>query len=543
LFFVMDLCDNRGGGLDGPRPAEGVACVDQTVFKLRMNDQVVARQPVYARIADGQEHTVSIRYYARPNWVDVYHDGSLWLRATDLNLNETLSSGRAHVGFSASTSQLATRAEVTAFRASSVKVASEETRILGLPSEDASAKDVTYYADGADTLSIDVITFDFCGEQVDFGGLENRIDATLELVGGVDDDDDTSSDARRFLQGAGGGGGDGSDGVIDAEVVLDNRDGTYSVQFVTDQPGNYTLNIAFDGIPVCLEPVEDDPDDNEDVPLRCSPFVGAAVFAPAVPVDPVDPTFAPTSDIFVDRRPGTPSGLVYGVGIGAGVMMCWACLFMLLGRKDKRKWYAMSPFVERGRAAALNDGVEFAGEAQMNELNAELLRTREEINRLKARKGPRSSVSRELMELEAQSKELSEAIREIKLTQQMREDDGGGGGGGNGSNAEIPMTTAVVRPKLTWRERVMGSSSGDVSRTAGQRPSADGGGNSSPRLLVQQLQQLSSRVRASRSSASASGRGSRNKSRSGDENATMLVPAPPPDHDFVDPDSTSNIDV
>lgn len=99
-------------------------------------------------------------------------------------------------------------------------------------------------------------------------------------------------------------------------------------------------------------------------------------------------------------------------------------LFICSWRK-RQQWRKEKQFIEAGRLAKLNQGLDMKGDTEYDQVAKKLQDAREEINRRKAADTKNPDRSKEIEVLSKQKEELQQNVRDLKAKTQMGENNGG----------------------------------------------------------------------------------------------------------------------
>lgn len=413
----------------------------------KMNDAGLGTRTVWENVVtnnwkDGRVHRVEILYYSRPDWLEVYVDDDLRLVERNFDAVAILGGRKAYVGFSASTSERDLSVAITEVKITTVKVPSRYSYFIQEP---ASSSPITFVANGRSAVEFRMATRDACQNDVDFGGLGSRMkgcifsyDACRGSQYYTDDPSNTNAclnpstlstiverpgwlnNHTYYLcttgvvnKGTAIGGRQLSNAVgsppseSDHAYVLDDDSGVYTAKFKTFVTGTFSVCVA-DGAGCVWDPqllIF-----NATTPNDCS-FTCHNDAATAVPYQP--PTLAPT---LAAEPIGVGKSVTIGVSVFLGLL--GLCCFIVFGcffswrstwRRDKR-------FIEAGRLAAAEKGVEYIGDSELDHLKHKLQvclmnlqKERLKRNQLLAR----DEIDRLLM----QKGELQEQIRMLQMRQ------------------------------------------------------------------------------------------------------------------------------
>ena len=218
----------------------------------------------------------------------------------------------------------------------------------------------------------------------------------------------------------GGDGGGGGRRLVTSTVassnysfvgsVVDNNDGTYSFVFNTTESGTYDLHMYFGLGCFTNNNVSLGLADSVD-PNVCFYSVDYAVaeFFPTTPA----PTYADNTN----AQPLSSAALA-GVGVAAGVISAVGCMLIVFGVRVRNRWRRDKEFIEAGRIAAAERGVEYLGDSELDRLQNQLQRTLEDIQKERSRKAAPDDQSDAIRALLKQKGELQETVRRLKIRAQ-----------------------------------------------------------------------------------------------------------------------------
>ncbi len=448
---------------------------------------------------DGFSHNIMIRQFGtRPPWIEVYIDNSLYLQQRNISLVDVLDSEDAWVGFTASTGLTpAERSDIfiTDFSVVAVAIADQKTQPYNLPNGTQSA-----VADGHHFLSFSVQNFDLCGNRITFGGYSDRAYGFLSVNSPsaapttVSPSTPTASPStsptppvlsgRALHNKADRVAEEGDDvaerhsmdsvrGDIEVEPrrlvnsvqappnftvigdVVDNGDGTYSFVFNTTDTGLYDLHMYFGtqcfvngSVANGLDPVQSH---NQSVCFSYSAN-GVAEFLPTTPAPTYGSDAPPTA---------LGSAALSGIGVAAGVISAVGCFLIIVGIRVRNRWRKDKEFIEAGRIAAAERGVQYLGDNELDRLQHQLQKTLEEIQKERARKAGPEDQQDAIRALLRQKGELQETVRQLKIRAQ-----------GGDPNAPAGDRLSRVRKSFTAASRFRVSA--NANRLSMFRPSTGG---------------------------------------------------------------------
>ena len=194
--------------------------------------------------------------------------------------------------------------------------------------------------------------------------------------------------------------------MIYADIV-DLADGSYEVRFITTVPGTYSLEMYW-GV-ACFE----NGTSNSSVLTNPGPNC-IQVFAPNVAIfTPLpNPTQPPNGN-----PGGLPTAALTGIGVAVGVVSCVGGALILAGIRVRNQWRKDKAFIEAGKIAAAERGVEYLGDNELDILQNKLQATLHAIHAERAKNYSGDDKQKEIEELLRQRGELQEMIRRMKARQ------------------------------------------------------------------------------------------------------------------------------
>jgi len=195
-------------------------------------------------------------------------------------------------------------------------------------------------------------------------------------------------------------------------AVRDNDDGTYTFVFNTTSSGVFDLYMFFgtgcfnNGTAESgLHPVNAY---NASICFHSVNYA-AAEFFPTTP--------APT---YGNDNPAAALGsaALSGIGVAAGVICGVGCLLIAIGIRVRNRWRHDKEFIEAGRIAAAERGVQYLGDNELDRLQNQLQKTLEELSRERAKKALPDDQEDTIRALLRQKGELQETVRQLKIRAQ-----------------------------------------------------------------------------------------------------------------------------
>ncbi|KAH9261438.1 hypothetical protein BASA81_000082 [Batrachochytrium salamandrivorans] len=340
---------------------------------------------------DGTWHSVEVMYYETPDWLEVYLDNSLRLRERNFSMINVIGGRNAHIGFSASsgdnTQYLTTKIRNVALTA--VKVVSRNTvSNTVLPVSGT----ITAVADGRDKASFQISTRDACLKPVQFGGLAGWIQGRMRAPAPAE------SRLRRVLQ---------YDDEYEEEtfvevhgVVTDLQNGAYQVDFSATQAlANASVFLAFG------EACEWNEMQYSGSDCWQTEFPQSVTFLPYLTQSPTQYTG--------EKLPGVDWTILIATGSAMGVITCCFMWFICGGLRSRQQWQHDRVFIEGGRIAVAERGLQMEGCHDLEVLQEKLQCTIRAVQRERAMKF--DAKAGEIERLLFQRGELQEIIRRLKL--------------------------------------------------------------------------------------------------------------------------------
>lgn len=400
---------------------------------------------------DGRIHQVEILYYSRPDWLEVYVDDDLRLVQRNFDVSSILGGRNAYVGFAASTSEHDLAISLIKIKMTTVKVPSRFSYFIPSTSLDASS----FVANGRAQATFRIGTKDACKNPVDFGGLGTRIQSCIFTKNACENAQVFTNDpliayaclnasmtsvvarpgwinsttyyqcaTNLVITGSTSNTGTGRRRLIteqeaaaevSAAYISDDDSGTYAANFKTFVTGTYSMCIA-DGEGCVWDPIQLN-FTGIDCSFTCK--LNTIVATTYVPPTNVPPIAAAST--------GVSEATIIGLGVSMGVLAMAFCVAFACFCMWRKQWKREKRFIEAGRVAAAEKGVEYVGDTELEQLQNKLQAVLIRLQRERMKRGGDAHVTRaEIDRLLTQKGELQEQIRML----QMR-----AGGGGHDSES------------------------------------------------------------------------------------------------------------
>ena len=318
------------------------------------------RAPLYfpAVLNDARPHNVLIRYFDNsPNWLEVFIDNDLFLQQRAFNLTQVIRGSNAFVGFTASTGFIASDISISNMNITSVAIDDILTESVGIPNVKNGVSPLNATADGLTPVSFFLKNRDVCGNPIQFGGFGNRAYGILTLT----ELSNMTSQLKRSLRLVESANSTVQKGYSIIGEIVDNNSGIYEVQFRTTHPGTYSLQM-FWGLTCYNETVTN----SSKIPLlapcqtnfSCSFVPDGCFFISANNVATFSPLIAATVPLL--GNPSTlPIAALTGIGVAVGGISCIGTIFIFIGVRFRNRWRKDKAFIDEGRLAAAEKGVEY----------------------------------------------------------------------------------------------------------------------------------------------------------------------------------------
>mmetsp|Transcript_116 Transcript_116/g.150 ORF Transcript_116/g.150 Transcript_116/m.150 type:complete len:639 (+) Transcript_116:102-2018(+) len=363
---------------------------------------------IVRNLKTGNEIEIEIIYYGgNPDFLEVYIDNSLFLREDNFPIQDILGSLSGHVGFTATTSDKAANINISNWSLKTVEV--DPTKTQFEQTTNITAGNVTSNYTNASSFVNEVVsdgislspgitirTFDGCNNPLDSGTLGGFIDAVyVEKLG----ENNTYSNGSLIPK-------------IVEPFILDNRDGSYAVQFATNVEASYELWLVFgEGCALNFSVPENTTTlyvfnatlaREDDALCFFSVDREAGESLPFFPPTPAPTELPPGFDD--DDVPIVPIAAASGTFMALALV---AAAFMLYFR---REWLRKKGFIPDGKTYLLDVNTTFDDNTPYSVTAGEVMRTQAEINRRRA-EAAGADGSKEIAELQDEIDERKEVIR------------------------------------------------------------------------------------------------------------------------------------
>lgn len=322
------------------------------------------------------EHHVRVVYYGqRPSWLDVFIDDSLYLSLRGVELTQELGGEDVFIGLTHSTGTIH-NAEVHVHNWSLTTVGISPV----LSQVSLQDQKLSFEADGVDKATIGVISKDKCGHALAIGGHASHISATVYV----------SSLAGRLLQQ-----GESRNETMTTTVV-DNDNGTYTIEFSSTKVETYSVDIVLGTCP-----------DN------CRRFTLPDVFT-GTPPTPKEKT-RPESD--------HPWNILVGILVGMVALVLFCCITALFLTRSRKRWQRNKQYVIPGQLAVLSNEVQLTVNNPMETKLGELYQRNETVKReVLWRQSHQLQASSDIEQnIQNQSQEILSQVRHLKEKKQASE--------------------------------------------------------------------------------------------------------------------------
>ncbi|GBG31018.1 Protein psiK [Hondaea fermentalgiana] len=448
MAVVFDMCADRQDAaadcsLQQVRlhyPSSPGERLDLTSSDVRVYDNVTTFVP-------GTTYTVSIEYLESPDWLEVYINGSLYLRQTDFVIADVLGGGRnAYMGFTSATGSDAADIFLSSWDVDTVELAANMTTYIGSETFDktgarvdsasgtSSASSLTLTGDGESLVGYSVQARDLCDELIEYGGAPELMQGIWIEVPqqGSDGNWSYANDAARPR-------------LLNA-TILDHDDGTYSAGLATEETGEFELYFCFGescGFEITSEIVsrtdgptadsrrrlvstlfEDESVGADDMVLATvalAPTAASTVFfrhvEDAVTVEPPDenagsPSVPDGSSGDGISAKGITTVSVIGGAVGACLLLALVVLVVL-----RRKWQRDKHYIDEGERYNLERDVAYDKDSEYSALTKLFMASREKLMKLRAER--HTSTEMQISTLVQEQRDLQSHLRTEKMRAQI----------------------------------------------------------------------------------------------------------------------------
>eukprot|EP00924_Labyrinthula_sp_SR-Ha-C_P007620 augustus_masked-scaffold_42-processed-gene-1.8-mRNA-1 protein AED:1.00 eAED:1.00 QI:0/-1/0/0/-1/1/1/0/908 len=351
---------------------------------------------------------VEIIYFGdAPNFLEVTIDNSLYLRESNFDIEGILGGLAGFVGLTASSSSFSGNIEISNWQLETVEVDPTKSQPDFDPNNIVPEP---FAADGETPSSgFSVQTSDFCENLLDTGDLDTLFSAVfIEVLGNEEDE------SGRRLQASAYANNSTVPDVIVGDIV-DNRDGSYTIQMVTQTVAEYRMAFTFgEG---CTLDVNID-EDSVELQIPDVVFSGGDdcftidIQEPAV--NAVPPELAPTRAPVSAPDDDNDDTLITAIAsAGGGLLFCGLIAAMVLVRY-RRKWNRDKGYVVKGNIYKLEANTAFDRADEYTKTGTELLKTQEEILRLNAQ-AQADQREGEINSLQQENENLKSLIRDSRM--------------------------------------------------------------------------------------------------------------------------------
>lgn len=372
------------------------------------------------RLSPGRKHTIKVQYLERPDFLEIYVDGSLYLREAGFNIRDVLGGGtHAWAGFTSGSSADPARVSISNFKVSTVNLDKSKTTAA---TGSTTTTTTMFPATGEPFEVFQVESRDFCNNAITNGGNADLLRGVLV---------ETLSDgARTYFNGS------NVPAVIPAQIV-DKRDGKYAVAMSTDDvQGEFELFLCFgecwldvDMVPIGndarrqLDPAEGElmkvvVTQSANSSATSSTFFQVDKVATAVAPNDYIPTFAPAPS-----PEGVSTGTVQIAAASASVLFCCLLIVGFVTYRNRRRWENDQRHLEAGKIARMEQGAEYSDTGETNKVARALFASRASIMKHKAKKAPDGDLVVHIDILEEERNEMQEQIRRLKKDTQCAKVD------------------------------------------------------------------------------------------------------------------------
>jgi len=442
MAIVFDMCTDRyedGSTCDGRQvrlhyPSSSSDYLDTTSDTLRVYDNLLY-------FHTDKEYNVSVEYLETPSWLEIYIDGSLYLRQTNFSIEDVLGGGRnAYMGFTSATGSDPADILISRWDVDTVSLNTSETTYIGAESVSSSgvatevSSGLTLVGDGSSVAGYAVQARDYCGEKIEYGG-----DSDLMTGMWVEIPQKTNGNWTYS---------NGSSPEIVNVTVVDPDDGTYVAGLTTELVGEFELYFCFGtscSLTVTSVAVSnqanltdlsslssrrrvltsaDDLQEDEILVVEVSLSSDSssdAFFkhvADAITVVAPSPASSPTGTTTTSNSGlgQTAITTVSAVVGSVGAMLFLALIVLVVLR---RKWRRDRDFIDEGERYKMERDVHYDEDSEFSRVTRMVIATREKINALRAQRT--QSTTYQINTLVQEQQDLQEHVRREKMRAQQAE--------------------------------------------------------------------------------------------------------------------------
>jgi fibro-slime domain-containing protein len=357
---------------------------------------------VSAPLQDGKYHAVKVQYLQRPDWLEVYLDGSLYLRQRGFDLERIIGGRNAYVGFTASAGASAADIRIRDMHLRTVFIDPSKTKFTTVDGDDESLR--------GRRPAVSIRNYDLCGNRIAFGGLGAWVGGVFKKVADL-----PASRLRRSLNGGTGATSDtdsddrsAAPALLVPATVEDPGDGSYAVRLETDVTGTYEL-YAFFGRGCTLNGTEVVQNAERTCWFRKAPL-GVTVVPPA--------TEAPSVAADLGGVSGADPAMVKAVLVAVGTLLALLLLVIVPILIYRRRWDRLKPYALEGKRHKEALDRRSHNRAEQSAIAAQIQRLRASIMREKARNAD-EELALEVVQLQFTQTELRDQLAAHKKNKQV----------------------------------------------------------------------------------------------------------------------------
>ena len=117
----------------------------------------------------------------------------------------------------------------------------------------------------------------------------------------------------------------------------------------------------------------------------------------------------------VEEAAGLGQEAITGIGVAVGIISAVGGMLIVVGLRIRRQWRRDKEFIDAGRAAVAERGVEYLGDSDLDALQNRLQQTLHAIQAERAKKLREGDKQAMIDELNRQRGELQEQVRRLKI--------------------------------------------------------------------------------------------------------------------------------